>query len=391
MTIFQEGHALLIGVGGDLPGTVEDARGIADVLTDAVRCAYPPEQVRLLAGADATRANILAALDALIQSASPQSTILFYFSGHGCRAESPTGEAYYLIPQGYDLQKLYKTAVSGAELAERLRALAAQKVLVLLDCCHAGGVGQAKAVGVELAKAPLPGEALALLEEGRGVVLVASSQEDELSYAGRPYSAFTLALLEALSGVGVAKKDGWVRVADLALHAREVVPERTRGKQHPILHFEHADNFAVAYYAGGETEPKGLPFDEGAVEIEPQPGAWRGQQMNVAPVLSGTFHGAVTVEGGRQIDQGGAEVAFAGDVSGGEVHIGDRVTVSSTGERSIVFGSVSGGEVNIDEGGAALDRRAGGGSGERRCLHCGAPLRTGARFCSQCGRPVTEG
>jgi len=265
---FTSGHALLIGVGGDLPGTVEDARGIADVLRDAERCAYPPEQVRLLAGADASRANILAALDALAHSADAHSTVLFYFSGHGYRVTSPADQAHYLLPYGYDLQKLDQTAVSGAELAERLRALKARKVLVLLDCCHAGGVGQAKAPGLELAKAPLPGEALALLEEGRGVVLVASSQEDELSYAGRPYSAFTLALLEALSGVGVAKKDGWVRVADLALHAREVVPTRTKGKQHPILHFEHADNFAVAYYAGGDTEPKGLPFDAGEVVIE---------------------------------------------------------------------------------------------------------------------------
>ncbi|MEI2689292.1 MAG: caspase family protein [Anaerolineae bacterium] len=174
---------------------------------------------------------------------------------------STTGEAFYLLPYGYDLQRLYQTAVSGAEFTAALRAIPARKLLVLLDCCHAGGVGEAKAPGVTLAKAPLPPEALALLAEGDGRVLIASSKEDEFSYAGRPYSAFTLALIEALCGQGVAKQDGTVRVADLALHARQMVPGRTRQRQHPILHFEHADNFAVAYYAGGDPKPKGLPFD----------------------------------------------------------------------------------------------------------------------------------
>ena len=43
------------------------------------------------------------------------------------------------------------------------------------------------------------------------------------SYAGVPYSAFTLALIEALSGEGASKQDGFVRLADLALYAREPV------------------------------------------------------------------------------------------------------------------------------------------------------------------------
>ncbi len=78
-------------------------------------------------------------------------------------------------------------------------------------------------------------------------------------------------MIEALAGKGVAEKDGYVRVSDLALHAREVVPKRTRGKQHPILNWREGDNFRLAYYAGGELEPKGLPFEE-EPEIESEPG-----------------------------------------------------------------------------------------------------------------------
>ncbi len=258
--LFAFGHALLVGVGGDLPDTVTDAQGLADILRDPARCAYPPAQVHLLTGPQATRAALLTALEQLVQTAPAEAAVLVYFSGHGYRVAASGGESYYLLPYGYDLNRLAETALRGDEFAARLRALPTQRLLLLLDCCHAGGIGAAKAPGLTLTKAPLPPEALTLLREGRGRVLIASSQEHELSFAGKPYSAFTCALLETLCGVGVAKPDGYVRVADLALHAREVVPQRTRGQQHPILHFEQADNFVLAYYAGGESQLKDLPF-----------------------------------------------------------------------------------------------------------------------------------
>ena len=408
MVVFDQGYALVVGVGSDLPNTVDDATGLADILQDTARCAYPSDHVHLLTGENAGREHILAALDTLSQSTNSQSAVIVYFSGHGYRVASPTGEFYYLLPYGYDLNRLYQTAISGAEFTDRLRAIQSRKLLVLLDCCHAGGVGEAKVPGLRLAKSPLPSEAQRLLAEGSGRVLIASSQEDELSFAGNPYSAFTLALIETLCGVGVAKKDGTVRVADLALHTREVVPGRTGGRQHPILHFEQADNFALAYYAGGETQPKGLPF-AGEPEIEPEPGAWtgldqrgqtvRGPQTNVAgdvhgPVLSGAFQAPVAVGGGEAVDLRGAQgvvykpvgpvkqqsLVIAGDVSG-------QVAV---GEGHIQVGEVSGQEVSVG-GEITQAPRAGDWvveAEEAICPSCGHRLRPSARFCNRCGTPV---
>ena len=278
MSKFTHGHALVIGMGADLPDTIQDATGLADVLTDKERCAYPPRQVTLLTGEKATRAAVLSALDALAQVNDAEATVVVYFSGHGYRVTASLGEFYYLMPFGYDTERLFETAIRGDEFTARLRAIAAQKLLVLLDCCHAGGLAKPEPSGLKLAKAPLPPEAASLLAEGRGRVLIASSQQDEVSFAGRPYSAFTLALIQALCGEGAAAQDGYVRVSDLAMHAREVVPGRTGKRQHPILNFEKADNFAISYYAAGATQRKGLPFSEPPA-IEPEPGAWRVTQV----------------------------------------------------------------------------------------------------------------
>ena len=82
---YANGHALVIGVGADLPNTVDDAIGIADILKDSERCAYLPANVTLLTDANATRKGILSSLETLSETTDSESTVIIYFSGHGIR------------------------------------------------------------------------------------------------------------------------------------------------------------------------------------------------------------------------------------------------------------------------------------------------------------------
>jgi hypothetical protein len=346
---FVGGHALIMGMGSeeDLPTTVDDALGLAEILKDPGRCAYPADQVELLTGEDANRAGMLSGLEKLANRADEKSTVVIYFSGHGYQVKSTIGDFYYLMPFGYNIERLKDTAISGTEFAEKIKAIKAQKMLLLLDCCHAGGMAELKAPGLQFAKAPLPPEAQSLLAQGRGRVVIASSTAEEVSWGGKPYSAFTLALIEAFCGLGASEQDGFVRAADLAMYAREKVPGRTKGTQHPILHFQEADNFILAYYSGGEAEPKGLPFDQ-EPEIEPEPGAWsrarvfdqRGQivhgpQTNITgnvqgPVFSGQFSGPVAM-GGEAVDMRGSTGAIYKPSGSVSQHIGDRIKIIGDG------------------------------------------------------------
>ena len=58
---FESGHALIIDVSADLPNTIDDARGLADVLKGPTRCAYLLEQAELLTGTATCRSGILQA------------------------------------------------------------------------------------------------------------------------------------------------------------------------------------------------------------------------------------------------------------------------------------------------------------------------------------------
>ena len=42
MSIFDQGYALVVGVGADLPNTVDDAVGLVDILKDPARLSIRP-------------------------------------------------------------------------------------------------------------------------------------------------------------------------------------------------------------------------------------------------------------------------------------------------------------------------------------------------------------
>jgi hypothetical protein len=254
---FTDGYALIIGVGADLPITVQDAQALHDVIVDPNRAAYPPHQVDLLTEASADRHGVLAAFDRLIERVehNPDATVIVYFSGHGGRIEhAHEPPEYFLVPYGYDPSRRAETAVSGLEFTRKVEAIQARKLVVLLDCCHAGGVPALKEPGQAFVKSPVPPELLAVLASGSGRVVVASSHEHEYSYTGAPYSVFTTCLLEALGGRAAVNPDGYARILDVLIYLFKHVPERASGPQHPFVKkvLDLGDNFPLCYYAGGD-------------------------------------------------------------------------------------------------------------------------------------------
>lgn len=271
---FNQGYALLIGVGESayqkwsLPVTVKDIQAFQGILTDPNLCAYPndDQHIRLLHNAGATRNGILQGLAWLKTQATadPKATVIVYYSGHGWLDES-TG-CYYLIPHDVKPFDIPNSALSAQDFTDALRQINSQRLLVIIDSCHAEGMATAKnqQAAIELplsfVEMTLPKNLVDQLKQGEGRAVFTSCRGKQSSWI-RPdgtMSIYTFHLIEALRGAGNKLDDKVVRLSNLMNHLNKSVPESAltlcQAEQLPFFDMATED-FAVALLCGG----KGLP------------------------------------------------------------------------------------------------------------------------------------
>ncbi|MDJ0516859.1 MAG: caspase family protein [Trichodesmium sp. MO_231.B1] len=274
-------YALLIGVGDckypnwSLPTTVKDVQTIKSFLINPDLCSYIDNEnyLRFLCNEQATKQNILDNLNWLQQQAKndPEATILVYYSGHGWLDKST--QNYYLIPHDTSPVKLQKTALPATEFNNALQQISAQKLLVIIDSCHAQGMATAKETEElelpdDFSQTALPKNLREDLRKGRGRAVFTSSTGDESSWirSDGKMSIYTYHFLEALQGAGNKPGDKFVKLSNLMNYVYESVIKSAQqlGKeQTPIFDFSQTEDFPVALLRGG----KGLP-DGGWEEVK---------------------------------------------------------------------------------------------------------------------------
>lgn len=338
--LFEHGYALLIGVddnltpGLRLPDVGKDLAALAPVLAHPDRCAYPPDQIKVIQGKDATWAGILDGLAWLRKQLASDSnaTAVIYYSGHGYRDMETEPPRYYLAP--YDTQEshLPLSLLPATDFAREIGALNPRRLLVLLDCCHAGGIGIKALSNAELCPAAPPtgslfaatmaGSAIQQLGAGSGRAILCSAQEDQLSYlrSDGQMSLFTYHLVEALTGH--AQPDGGageVLVSDVLSYVYRRVPASAQALgciQTPA--FELSGNFPIALVLGGRGMGKG--------ESAPDP-------LAPLPTIQQSINTGSTVlaQGTGAVATGPRGVSVGGSLSGSIIVTGDHSQVNRGG------------------------------------------------------------
>jgi WD40 repeat protein/uncharacterized caspase-like protein len=227
-----------------------------------------------LVDADATKANILAALQLLagkltsppaapkslaeLKPAQPEDTVVVYFAGHG----TAHGKSFYLIPHdlGYTgprddldaagLQTILSHSVSDEELQSAVEDLDAGQLLFVIDACNSGQALEAD----EKRRGPMNSKGLAQLayEKGMYVLTAAQSYQAALEAAQLGHGLLTYALVdEGLKQMAADEepKDGVLQAREWLDYATERVPQMQLEKMKQARSL----NLSLAFAQGAES------------------------------------------------------------------------------------------------------------------------------------------
>lgn len=257
MQKFDKGYALVIGISTykdravrNIEQAANDARDIAAVLTSPLLSAYQPEKVKLLVNEKATVENIKDGIKWLKESSDKDATVIFFFSGHGY---SLGKKQFGLVAYDFDLMN-NSQKIDSEYLNRALNEIPSKKIVVILDCCHAGGIYSPGITpkGLKTYEKFSPASAVEMLSSGEGTVAISSCDDNQSSYAfdEQKNSIFTLFLIKALTGEGRVIRNGIITIFEVFNYVSVKVPWYTRQKgviQEPIFKTSGIkNNFPIA-------------------------------------------------------------------------------------------------------------------------------------------------
>ena len=242
-------HVMAIGINQyknpslNLNYAFEDAESFLKLVKQRGKKLFNKTVVYSLFNEEATKANILAKLDEIIQSANPQDVFFFYYAGHGSMVD---GDFYFIPTENirlYDIELLADEAIQAGLLQQKFAHISALKQMVVIDACQSGGSTELLAT-----RGASEEKAMAQLSRSSGVHVLAASGSEQFAteFKELGHGLFTYVLLEALSGkADGAPKDGKVTIYELKAYIDSQVPEYSsqfKGKpQYPVTYSKGQD------------------------------------------------------------------------------------------------------------------------------------------------------
>ena len=215
--------------------TDNDAYEYASFLRSAEGGGLPENQVTVLVDEEATRNNILVALQTQFQKADANDMVILYFSGHGLEG--------CFLPYDYDgmSNKLLHT-----EVLSIFKQSKAKYKLCLGDACHSGTL-----TNTLVAKSPvrvtLDRYYAAFDDSSGGIALLMSSKGEEVSLedSGLRRGVFSYYLIKGLKGDADMDKNKIVTVGELYKYVYDRVRTYTQRQQTPVITGEYDTNMPV--------------------------------------------------------------------------------------------------------------------------------------------------
>ncbi len=211
--------------------TANDARSFAEYFrNDGV----PESRIRVLLDDEASRKNILSAIDDIKAGIGGDDSFFFFYSSHG--AGDAEGNTYFVAFDTIS-DELSDTGVPMQGLRDIIKGIACKNVVMLVDTCHSGGT---KALAPQDEKAY--DQMVRAASKQTRIAILTSSRTHETSVESDQWGhgVFTYYLLEGIGGVADDfPKNGKVSVTELFDYVMVAVPRATNRAQHPSGKFSY--------------------------------------------------------------------------------------------------------------------------------------------------------
>lgn len=224
--LYRESHALVIGINQyaawpQLSHAVRDAQAVRESLVS--RFGFRADHVTLLTDAEATRANILKALNERFGDAKRvkrDDRVFVFFAGHGSTRRLANGrEVGYIVPVDAGLNDLQSDAIAMPQLQEVAEAITAKHALFVIDACYSGlGLTRGGAAGSDSNFARTNARRI-----GRQMMTAGGADQQVADDGPGGHSVFTWTLLQALNGKADLNGDGLITATELAAYVAPAV------------------------------------------------------------------------------------------------------------------------------------------------------------------------
>lgn len=226
----------------------KDAQSFYGFLKSPQGGAVPDKQIDLLLDRNATRADIIQAINTKLRMAYDEDVVVIFIACHGIPDEV-TGELYFL---GYDAdtRNIPGTGISQTDIQKAIGAARAKKVLVIADACHSGAISLSPQMAARGNTAYLTNKLLMSLTEAKnGVAMITASSASEFSREGEQWDGhgvFTYHLVNGLNGPADKNLDGIVTIREIHEYVYRKVADDTDGNQHPDLQGRFDNNWPLS-------------------------------------------------------------------------------------------------------------------------------------------------
>jgi hypothetical protein len=225
--------AVVVGI-SDYDGSDHDLKysdNDARLFYNHLLSALPREMSRgksiLLLNSNATRANIINAMNQIFSQSTENDFIIFYFSGHGTQGNfCPTDLSYQQLLSHDIVKAQFKNAKA------RFR-------LCVADACFSGSIG------AQSQNSSISSSTQQLRDARIAVIMSSKPNQTSIERGSLNQGIFSYYFINGLKGAADLNHDSYVTMGELFLYTKTATTQKSNGQQIPVVYGKNLDRIPL--------------------------------------------------------------------------------------------------------------------------------------------------